>query len=134
MNVETKQFYVFGPFRIDPEERVLVRDGSPVALGPKVFETLFLLVQNAGHLVDKEDLIKRVWPDAFVEEGNLNKHIFVLRKTLGQHDGGLEYIETVPKRGFRFVAPVDRVVKERGSSEIIKQIIISVMKMQPFAT
>jgi eukaryotic-like serine/threonine-protein kinase len=109
MDTQVKHFYVFGPFRFDPEERVLMRDGNPVPLGPKVVETLLLLVLNAGHLVDKDDLMKGVWPDAFVEEGNLNKHIFVLRKTLGQWDGGLEYIETVPKRGYRFVAPVNRV-------------------------
>ena len=84
-----------------------MRDGNPVSLGPKVLETLLLLVENAGHLVDKDELMKRVWPDAFVEEGNLNKNIFVLRKTLGQWDGNLEYIETVPKRGYRFVAPVN---------------------------
>jgi len=117
MNVETKHFYVFGRFRIDPEERVLLRDGTPVPLGPKVFETLLLLIQNAGHLVDKDDLIKRVWPDAFVEEGNLNKHIFVLRKVLGQWDGGLEYIETVPRRGYRFVAPVNQIKGGDESSQ-----------------
>ncbi len=91
-----------------------MRDGNPVSLGPKVLETLLLLVENAGHLVDKDELMKRVWPDAFVEEGNLNKNIFVLRKTLGQWDGSLEYIETVPKRGYRFVAPVNHVSEMEG--------------------
>src|SRR5713226_5803562 len=109
MNRQAKHFYTFGPFRFDPEERLLLRDGKPVPLAPKVMETLLLLVQNAGHLVDKDDLMKRVWPDAFVEEGNLNKNIFVLRKLLGVWDGGREYIETVPKRGYRFVAPVNEV-------------------------
>ena len=106
MNVQTKHFYVFGPFRFDPRERLLLRDGNPIPLAPKVVETLSVLVENAGHLVDKDDLIKRVWPDTFVEEGNLNKNIFVLRRTLGQWDGAMEYIETVPKRGYRFIAPV----------------------------
>ena len=73
-----------------------------------------MLVENAGHLVDKDDLMKRVWPDAFVEEGNLNKNIFVLRKVLGEWDGGREYIETVPKRGYRFVAPVSEVTHAEG--------------------
>jgi eukaryotic-like serine/threonine-protein kinase len=109
MSGQTKHFYAFGPFRLDSEKRVLVRDGAPVPLAPKVAETLLLLVENAGHLVDKDDLMKRVWPDAFVEEGNLNKNIFVLRKLLGLWDGGQEYIETVPKRGYRFVAPVNEV-------------------------
>jgi serine/threonine protein kinase len=109
MSGQTKHFYAFGSFRLDSEKRVLVRDGAPVPLAPKVAETLLLLVESAGRLVDKDDLIKRVWPDAFVEEGNLNKNIFVLRKLLGVWDGGREYIETVPKRGYRFVAPVSEV-------------------------
>jgi len=114
MNGQTKHFYMFGPFRFDPAERLLLRDGRPVPVSPKVNETLLLLVQNAGHLVDKDDLIKRVWPDAFVEEGNLNKNIFLLRKVLGQQDGGLEYIETVPKCGYRFAAPV-RMAADTGT-------------------
>jgi DNA-binding winged helix-turn-helix (wHTH) protein len=109
MSEKTKHFYAFGPFRLDSEKRVLVRDGVPVPLAPKVAETLLSLVESAGHLVDKDDLMKRVWPDAFVEEGNLNKNIFVLRKLLGVWDGGREYIETVLKRGYRFVAPVNEV-------------------------
>jgi eukaryotic-like serine/threonine-protein kinase len=109
MSGQTKHFYAFGPFRLGSENRVLVRDGVPVPLAPKVAETLLSLVESAGRLVDKDDLIKRVWPDAFVEEGNLNKNIFILRKVLGEWDGGREYIETIPKRGYRFVAPVNEV-------------------------
>jgi len=114
MNGRTKHLYVFGPFRFDPEERLLLHDGRPVPVAPKMVETLSLLVRNAGHLVDKDELIRQVWPDAFVEEGNLNKNISVLRKTLGQWDGGREYIETVPKRGYRFVAPVNQLVEENS--------------------
>src|SRR5215469_18196216 len=106
MNGQTKNFYEFGPFRFDPEERTLLREGFPIALPPRVAETLFVLLESAGYLVEKEKFMKGVWPDAFVEEGNLNKNIFVLRKALGQWDGGREYIETVPKRGYRFIAPV----------------------------
>jgi len=109
MSVQTKQFYAFGPFRLDAEKRVLVRDGRPVSLTPKTAEILLVLVENAGHLVDKDELMKRVWPDAIVEEGNLNKNVSVLRKALGEREGGAEYIETVPKRGYRFVAPVNEV-------------------------
>ena len=101
--------YAFGPFRFDTAERVLVRDGSPVPLSPKATEILLVLVEHAGHVVEKDVLINRVWPDAFVEEGNLNKNIFFLRKALGEWNGGLEYIETVPKRGYRFVAPINEV-------------------------
>jgi len=109
MALQTKHFYAFGPFRLDSENRVLVRDGTPVPLAPKASEILLVLVEHAGHLVDKDALINRVWPDAFVEEGNLNKNIFFLRKVLGVWDGEREYIETVPKRGYRFVAPVSEV-------------------------
>ena len=103
---QAKHFYAFGPFRLDSEKRVLVHDGQPVPLAPKAAEALLVLVENAGHLVEKDDLMRRVWPDAFVEEVNLNKNIFFLRKALGELDGGREYIETVRKRGFRFVVPV----------------------------
>jgi eukaryotic-like serine/threonine-protein kinase len=109
MTLQTMHFYAFGPFRLDSQERVLLRDGTPVPLAPKATEILLVLVEQAGHLVDKETLINRVWPDAFVEEGNLNKNVFFLRKALGEWDGGREYIETVPKRGYRFVAPVSEV-------------------------
>jgi len=109
MALQTKHFYAFGPFRLDSENRVLVRDGTPVPLAPKASEILLVLVEHAGHLVDKDALINRVWPDAFVEEGNLNKNIFFLRKVLGVWDGEREYIETVPKRGYRFVGPVSEV-------------------------
>ncbi len=84
MTLQTKHFYAFGPFRLDSEKRVLVRDGTPVPLAPKAAETLLVLVENAGHLVEKDDLMKRVWPDAFVEEGNLNKNISFLRKVSGR--------------------------------------------------
>lgn len=107
-----KHFYEFGPFRFEPKERTLLREGKPVPLSPKLIDTLGLLVENAGHLVEKDELVRRLWPDTFVEEGNLNKNIFLLRKTLGQWNGGREYIETVPKRGYRFV-PLDTPAVER---------------------
>lgn len=117
MSKQTKHFCAFGPFRFDPEERLLRRDDKPVPLSPKVADTLHLLLQNAGHLVDKDELMKGVWPDSFVEEGNLNKNIFILRKILGQWDGGLEYIETVPKRGYRFIAPVETLSEHSSNGE-----------------
>src|SRR5215471_15946410 len=115
--METKTFYEFGPFRLDTEDRLLSRGSQPVPLPPKLIDTLLVLVENRGHLVEKDEIMKRVWPDAFVEEGNLNKNVFRLRKTLGQWDGGLEYIETVPKRGYRFVAPVKKLAESRSSSQ-----------------
>jgi eukaryotic-like serine/threonine-protein kinase len=117
MPLQTNHFYAFGPFRLDAEKRVLVRDGIPVPLAPKTAEALLVLVENAGLLVEKDDLIKRVWPNTFVEDGNLNKNISVLRKALGAWDGGREYIETVPKRGYRFVAPVNEVTHAEQAAQ-----------------
>ncbi|HEY2798279.1 MAG TPA: protein kinase [Thermoanaerobaculia bacterium] len=97
--------YSFGPFRLEVAERRLLRDGSPKSLQPRVFDTLVLLVQNAGHLLTKEQLISALWPHTVVEESNLTKNIWTIRKVLGDPDGS-EYIETIPRVGYRFVAPV----------------------------
>jgi TolB-like protein/DNA-binding winged helix-turn-helix (wHTH) protein/Flp pilus assembly protein TadD len=97
--VSTKQIYDFGVFRIDAEERRLLRDGNPVPLTPKAFETLLILVENSGHVVKKDDLMKRVWPDSFVEEVNLAQNISAVRRVLDTN--GEQYIETVSKIGYR---------------------------------
>jgi len=97
--------YGFGPFRLEVAERRLLRDGRPTSLQPRVFDTLVLLVQNAGHLLTKEELISALWPDTVVEESNLTKNIWTIRKALGDPDGAT-YIETVPRVGYRFVAAV----------------------------
>jgi DNA-binding winged helix-turn-helix (wHTH) protein/Tol biopolymer transport system component len=99
--------HCFGPFRIEPLERRLLRDGVAVPLTPKAFDLLLALVENPGRLLEKDALLKRVWKDAFVEEANLANNISVLRKTLGEQAGGAEYIETVPRRGYRFLAKVE---------------------------
>jgi len=108
--------YQFGPFRLDVSEHMLVRDGHPVPLTPKVFDVLRVLVQNGGHLVEKESLLKEVWPDSFVEEGTLNRSVSVLRKALGDSPSGHRYIETVPTRGYRFVAPVTECLHADSNS------------------
>jgi DNA-binding winged helix-turn-helix (wHTH) protein/TolB-like protein/Tfp pilus assembly protein PilF len=105
MNQKFSEVYEFGDFRLDPKERLLLRQGSPVPLTPKDFETLLVLVQRSGRLVEKEELMKEVWSDAFVEEANLARHIWALRRVLGD-DHEHRFIETIPKRGYRFVAPV----------------------------
>lgn len=99
-------YFEFGPFRLNVSEHLLLRDGHPVPLTPKNLAVLTVLVQNAGHLVDKERLLKEIWPDSFVEEGTLNRSVSVLRKALGDSPASHRYIETVPTRGYRFVAPV----------------------------
>ena len=106
MSTRAQHLYEFGPFRLDTVEKVLLRDGEPVPLTPKAFETLVALVERSGHLVKKDELMKVVWADAFVEESNLTNNVYALRKMLGQSENGRSYIETVPKRGYRFTAPV----------------------------
>jgi len=115
MTKPAKHLYEFGHFRLDTAERLLLRDQSPVPLTPKVFETLLALVERSGQLVEKDELIREVWPDAFVEESNLTQNISVLRRALGEHANGQRYIETVPKRGYRFVASVREVRDEQPS-------------------
>jgi TolB-like protein/DNA-binding winged helix-turn-helix (wHTH) protein/Flp pilus assembly protein TadD len=97
----TKQIYEFGQFRIDPDERLLLREGKPVSVTPKAFETLLALVENSGHVVKKDDLMRRVWPDSFVEEVNLAQNVSAIRRVLDTN--GEQYIETVPKLGYRLI-------------------------------
>jgi DNA-binding winged helix-turn-helix (wHTH) protein/Flp pilus assembly protein TadD len=107
-----RHFYEFTPFRLDPVERRLVREGTPVALTPKCFDLLVVLVESAGHLLEKSELLARVWPDQFVEESNLSFNISELRRALGEGADGRQFIETVRKKGFRFVAPVRETTDE----------------------
>jgi DNA-binding winged helix-turn-helix (wHTH) protein len=100
--------YGFGAFQVDPIERVLLRKGKPVPITLKAFDTLLLLLRNAGHIVEKDALLKAVWPDTVVEENNLNQSISTLRKAFGESARDHSYIETVPRRGYRFVAQVRR--------------------------
>lgn len=105
--------YEFGPFRLDTEERCLVRDGCFIPLTPKAFELLLVLVRKSGHVVGKDDLMKELWPDCFVEEGNLTQHVFALRRALGDNPGQPQFIETVARRGYRFRPAVNLVVTEQ---------------------
>src|SRR5688572_24066604 len=122
---QAKRFYVFGMFRIDVTERVLLNQKGPVSLTPKAFDLLLFLVENSGHILDKEELMKQIWPDSFVEENNLAQNISTLRKVLD--DGGGKFIQTVPRRGYRFAAevsealqePPELIVRERTRSRIV---------------
>ncbi len=104
MDQQDNHSYEFGRFRLKVAERVLLREGELVPLTPKVFDILVTLVEHGGQVVAKDDLMKRVWPNTFVEEGNLTQNISLLRKALGETPGGVQFIETVPRRGYRFVA------------------------------
>lgn len=113
MTTENRHFYEFGPFRIDTANRQLMRDGQVVPLKAKAVDTLLLLISSRGDVVEKDDLMKSLWPDSFVEESNLTQNIYTLRKALGDGD----YIETIPRRGYRFVAPVKE--SEDGAADLI---------------
>ncbi|HEY2961609.1 MAG TPA: winged helix-turn-helix domain-containing protein [Pyrinomonadaceae bacterium] len=104
MGQQDNRSYEFGRFRLKVAEHILLREGELVPLTPKVFDILLTLVENSGQVVSKDDLMKRVWPNTFVEEGNLTQNISLLRKALGESPGGVQFIETVPRRGYRFVA------------------------------
>ena len=98
--------YVFGAYRLDEQGPMLFRDGEHVALPPKAVELLVALVQAAGRVLTRQQLLQQLWPDAVVEEGTLTSHISLLRKALAADGSGAEFIETLPKRGYRFVAPM----------------------------
>lgn len=120
MTRQTEQFYEFGPFRIAVSERVLLRDGQAVPLAPKVFDTLLVLVQNSGRILEKDELMKAVWPDVVVEEVNLAHNISVLRKVFANEASGQQYIETVPRRGYRFMGEV-REVSDNSAEMVIAE-------------
>jgi DNA-binding winged helix-turn-helix (wHTH) protein/TolB-like protein len=115
MSEELKHFYDFGPYRLDTVKRLLLKDSKPVPLTPKAFDTLLVLVQGSGQVLEKEELIKRVWPNSFVEDGNLTVNISMLRKALGETPNQHRYIVTVPGRGYRFVASVSEVWDQSAS-------------------
>ena len=108
--------YEFGPFRLDTQRCLLLREGASMNLSPKAFETLLVLVEHNGRVMKKEELMARIWPNSFVEEGNLTQNIFVLRKALGEGPNDHRYIVTIPGQGYRFVAPVRVAPLEESAS------------------
>jgi Tol biopolymer transport system component/DNA-binding winged helix-turn-helix (wHTH) protein len=118
MNRQTKRIYEFGPYRLDAAERLLLRDGEVVPLQPKVFDLLLALLERHGRLVEKDELMNAVWPDTIVEEANLANNISILRKTLSEN--GERFIETAPKRGYRFVASVKKL-EEDGAEQTVQE-------------
>ena len=110
--MKNKRYFEFGQFQLDVRERALLRNGEAVQLAPKAFDTLVILVENAGSLVEKDEMMRAVWPNSFVEEIGLARNISVLRKALGEDSGQPQFIETVPKRGYRFTAEVREKVDD----------------------
>jgi len=122
-----KGVYEIGEFRLDTVERSIESACRPVPLAPKALDVLIVLVENRGRIVEKDDLMRRVWPDTFVEDNNLAFNVSVLRKLFGESGTSPHYIETVPKRGYRFVAEVREAVSEKAeplaATEPLAQII-----------
>src|SRR5262245_44007919 len=112
-----KRCYEFGVFRLDADNRLLMRDGVQVSLTLKSYELLAVLVGSRGNVLEKGALIELVWPDTFVEEANLSHHIYLLRKALGDDRNGNTYIETIPRRGYRFVMAVREVNVDSDGAE-----------------
>ena len=117
---DLKHFYDFGSYSVDESERLLLRGDEVVPLTPKAFEMLLVLLESSGHVLTKEELMKRVWPDTIVEEANLSHNIYKLREALGKGRDGEKYIETVPRRGYRFVAKVTKR-QDRGADLIVEE-------------
>src|SRR6266576_3115207 len=108
MTGQIREFYEFEPFTIDASRRLLLSGGKPVPLKPKVFDTLLVLVENSGRVVEKDELMQLIWPDVVVEENNLTQNISAIRKCLGGRHNEHRYVVTVPGRGYRFVADVHK--------------------------
>ncbi|MGH9372299.1 MAG: winged helix-turn-helix domain-containing protein, partial [Vicinamibacterales bacterium] len=119
MSLHTEHLYEFGPFRLEPAERRLLRDGEEVPLPQKAFEVLVVLVSRAGHLVPKEDLLNQVWAGTFVEEANLSYTVSLLRKALQDRSGSVRYIDTVQKLGYRFTPAVRTLAADGGTLDKI---------------
>ena len=117
MSAETRRLLAFGPFQVDPTERLLLRDGERIAITRKAFDALLILIHNKGRLVRREELIDRLWHGAFVEEENLKVTISMLRKVLRGTTGRGREIETVPGHGYRFVADVKEISEPAGQSQ-----------------
>jgi DNA-binding winged helix-turn-helix (wHTH) protein len=121
MSRENNRIYEFDSFQLDPANRRLLKDGEPIPLKPKVFSTLVVLVENSKNVVSKDDLMNKVWPDTHVQEDNLTQNISVLRRALGNDSQGKQYIETVPKLGYRFVADVKEVQFDKNEPEAVTE-------------
>src|SRR5260370_19204163 len=118
MSLLIKHLYQFGQFTVDTDQKVLLRSGKPLPVTPKVFDTLLILVQSPQRIVEKEDLMMKLWPDTFVEDANLTFNIQQLRKCLGDNARRPLYIETVPRRGDRFIAKVEEVLSDNIVGQI----------------
>ena len=133
MNQQDRHLYAFDSFVLDAGNRILLKDGVNVRLNPKALETLLVLVQNPVQVVEKDRFLKEVWPDSFVEEGSLSQNIHELRKALGDDSSEPRYIETIPKRGYRFVAQVKVSAANVGQIDLTGAEETTVIEKHTFA-
>ena len=129
-NVSNK-FYEFSTFRIDAQEKILSRAGERIPLTPKAFETLLILIERHGHIVEKNELMQMVWPDATVEENNLNQNISTIRKALGENSTGQQFIETLPRRGYRFIAEVKESLPPQSAPALVSPLPVNIDTPKP---
>jgi DNA-binding winged helix-turn-helix (wHTH) protein/tetratricopeptide (TPR) repeat protein len=120
-------YYEFGPFQLNIRKRALVRAGEVVPLSPKTMDLLFVLVRRAGELVKKDELMAELWPDSFVEEGNLSQNIFTIRRALGDQRADAQYVETVARHGYRFIAPVKLIDVDSNSKNPAQSVTLAVL-------
>lgn len=132
MDAKPRHFFEFGPFRVDSIDRVLLKGEEAVPLPPKVFDTLLLLVSHSGRLLEKEELMNQLWAGTFVEDGSLSRNISTLRKVLGDGAKGVQYIQTVPKRGYRFVAQVTEATQENSHTAVSDNSSLDSIAVLPF--
>ncbi len=141
MRKQVSYLYEFGPYNLDPAERLLTCEGKVIPLAPKVLDTLLVLVANQGRVMEKDELLKTLWPDTCVEESNLTTYVSQLRKALGENGDGQGYIETIPRRGYRFIADVKMtqpafenfVIHERTDTRILIEEEITEAEAEPVA-
>jgi DNA-binding winged helix-turn-helix (wHTH) protein len=118
---ERPLFYEFCGLRVDVARRRVLRNGELLPLAPKPFETLLLLLENRGRVLEKDELMKTLWPESFVEEGNLSQNIFVLRRLVGEPSGGNGFIQTIPRRGYKFIAAVKEIAGPESAAMAMLQ-------------
>src|SRR5271170_2478292 len=130
-----REIYEFGPYSLDSAQMLLRRAGNVVQLQPRALETLLVLLRRPGEVVSKQELMDSVWPNSFVEEGNLTQNIFLLRRELGKTPEGEEYIQTLPKRGYRMSMPIShskRSTGEQGSADSGSEIALPCSPVERF--
>ncbi len=128
MSQVSTKLYEFGAFRLDASERVLWRGEEMIVLPSKVFDTLWMLVKQEGRVVSKSELMEAIWADAFVEESNLSQNIYTLRRALGVDEQGRQFIETIPRRGYRFAVPVKLLEEASNGGAVIRKRFASIRR------